>query len=169
MSVVWAQNQRNIKYLANRELGMVKQRAVGSLTLGLAIFYLISTAILIPEFTDSTTRQFIDLKSLSFVSFNFYYTLIFDGFICLIAGIGLLHGDRIGYQLGIFAWAVTFIFTIKKLILLFSTIELVNKIGEAQVFGFFSTSLQATKIVISVLIVRHLSKELFKKEKILSN
>jgi hypothetical protein len=99
MSVVWAQNQRNIQYLANRELGMVKQRAVGSLTLGLAIFYLISTAILIPEFTDSTTRQFIDLKSLSFVSFNFYYTLIFDGFICLIAGIGLLHGDRIGYQL----------------------------------------------------------------------
>lgn len=140
---------------------MVKQRAVGSLTLGLAIFYLISTVILIPEFTDSTTRQFIDLKSLSSASFNFYYTLIFDGFICLIAGIALLHGDRIGYQLGIFAWAVTVIFSIKKLILLFSTIELMNKIGGAQVFDFFWTLLQTTKIVISVLIVRHLSKELF--------
>ena len=148
---------------------MVKQRAVGSLTLGLAIFYLISTVILIPEFTDSTTRLFIDLKSLSSASFNFYYTLIFDGFICLIAGIGLLHGDRIGYQLGIFSWAVTVIFSIKKLILLFSTIELMNKTGGAQVFDFFWTSLQATKIVISVLIVRHLSKELLKKAKVLSN
>jgi hypothetical protein len=117
--------------------------------------------------TDSGTRQFINLKHLSLESFEIYYTLILDGFICLIAGIGLLHGDRVGYQLGIFAWAVTVIFSIKKLILLLSTIGFVNKAGSAQIFGFFLISLQVTKIVISTLIVRHLYKELFKVTKIL--
>lgn len=142
---------------------MVRQKLIGSITLGLAFFYLLSIVFLFPMYIDGSSSAFIDFKRFSFPVLSFYHTLVVDSFLGMFAGISLLRGSRVGYQLGILVWSLTIIFSIVKLVSFFFTYSFMEKSEDAQAFGIVLFLMQVTRIVISVLIIRHLGKELFKK------
>lgn len=146
---------------------MPRQKLIGSFTLALALFYLLSIAFLFPMYIDGSSSEFIDFKQFSFPAFSFYHSLVVDGFLGMFAGISLLRGSRVGYQLGILIWSFAIIFSIVKLVSFFYTYSFMEKSEDAQTFGIVLFLMQVTRIVTSALIIRHLSKELFKKAEVL--